>query len=97
MRFSASLTVTEQQSKRLSILWSEEARADLRGIERQLALDILRCIDRFSSSHTGDIKKLKPPLTGYRLRCGEYRVFFDRSGEFSIHILAVRNRKDAYR
>jgi len=89
--------VTEEQLQRLFLQWSEEARADLRRIERSLALDILHCIDRFSLSHAGDIKKLKPPLNGYRLRCGDYRVFFDRSGELSIQILAVRNRKEAYR
>jgi mRNA-degrading endonuclease RelE of RelBE toxin-antitoxin system len=43
------------------------------------------------------VKKLKPPLTGFRLRCGDYRVFFDPEGESAIAITAVRHRREAYR
>jgi mRNA-degrading endonuclease RelE of RelBE toxin-antitoxin system len=43
------------------------------------------------------VKKLKPPLTGFRLRCGDHRVFFDLMGENTIEVTAVRNRRDAYR
>lgn len=49
------------------------------------------------SNRTGDVKKLKTPLTGFRLRCADYRVFFDLQGENTIEITSVRNRKDAYR
>jgi mRNA-degrading endonuclease RelE of RelBE toxin-antitoxin system len=42
-------------------------------------------------------KKLKPPLTGFRLRCGDYRVFFDQRDENTINVTAVRNRREAYR
>jgi len=54
-------------------------------------------VDRYLASHTGDVKKLKPPLTGFRLRCGDYRVFFDLKDADAIEITAVRNRKEAYR
>jgi mRNA-degrading endonuclease RelE of RelBE toxin-antitoxin system len=43
------------------------------------------------------VKKLKPPLTGFRLRCGDYRVFFDQGGDKTINITAVRHRREAYR
>lgn len=43
------------------------------------------------------MKKLKPPLEGFRLRCGDYRVFFDHKGENAIEVTGVRNRRDAYR
>ena len=46
---------------------------------------------------TGDVKKLKPPLTGFRLRCGDYRVFFDPKDENTIEITGVKNRREAYR
>jgi mRNA-degrading endonuclease RelE of RelBE toxin-antitoxin system len=36
-------------------------------------------------------------LTGFRLRCGDYRVFFDQKNENSIEIIGVRNRREAYR
>ena len=81
----------------IEIRWSPEARADLRTIDRETALQILHCIDRFRANRIGDVKRLKPPLTGFRLRCGDFRVFFDLSGDNAIEITGVRNRRDAYR
>lgn len=43
------------------------------------------------------MKKLKPPRTDVRLRCGHYRVFFDHAGDNAIEITGVRNRREAYR
>jgi mRNA-degrading endonuclease RelE of RelBE toxin-antitoxin system len=83
--------------ERIAVRWSPEARADLRVIDRESALQILHCVDRYLTSRTGDIRKLKPPLTGFRLRCGDYRVFFDVKKEDIIEITAVRHRKDTYR
>jgi mRNA-degrading endonuclease RelE of RelBE toxin-antitoxin system len=83
--------------RRLGVLWSPEARTDLRAIDRDQALQILYCLSRFLNDRIGDVKKLKPPLTGLRLRCGDYRVFFDRQDDNNIAIIAVRHRKDAYR
>jgi mRNA-degrading endonuclease RelE of RelBE toxin-antitoxin system len=59
-------------------------------------MQILLCLDRYLAGRAGDVKKLKPPFTGLRLRCGDYRVFFDHKEE-NIGITAVRHRKDAYR
>jgi mRNA-degrading endonuclease RelE of RelBE toxin-antitoxin system len=59
------------------VIWSPTARAELRAIDREPALQILYCIDRYLASRVGDVKKLKPPRTGFRLRCGDFRVFFD--------------------
>jgi mRNA-degrading endonuclease RelE of RelBE toxin-antitoxin system len=78
-------------------MWSPEGRADLRAIERETAVQILHCVDRYLINRTGDVKKLKPPRTGFRLRCGDYRVFFDQRGENSIEVTGVRNRREAYR
>jgi mRNA-degrading endonuclease RelE of RelBE toxin-antitoxin system len=54
-------------------------------------------VDRHLANRTGDVKKLKPPFTGVRLRCGDYRVFFDLKDENTITITAVRNRREALR
>jgi mRNA-degrading endonuclease RelE of RelBE toxin-antitoxin system len=89
--------VSEEKAPRLSIRWSEEARADLRRIDRQTALDILHCADRYLTTRNGDVKKLKPPQTGFRLRCGDFRLFFEYRNESGIEILGVRNRREAYR
>jgi len=87
----------ETAPQRISVAWSPEARSDLRAIERETAMQILHCIDRYLASRAGDVKKLKPPRIGFRLRCGDHRVFFDEKGENGIEITGVRNRKDAYR
>jgi len=41
-------------------------------------MQILHCVDRYLANRTGNVKKLKPPFTGFRLRCGDHRVFFDQ-------------------
>jgi len=82
--------------QRIALVWSPEARADLRAIARDAAMEILHCLDRYLANRTGDVKKLKSPLTGFRLRCGDYRVFFDQRDEQTINVTAVRNRREAY-
>ncbi|MGD0619387.1 MAG: type II toxin-antitoxin system RelE/ParE family toxin [Bryobacteraceae bacterium] len=83
--------------ERIAVIWSPEARADLRAIGRETAMQILHCVDRYLASRTGDVKRLKSPLTGFRLRCGDYRVFFDPKDENTVEIAGVRNRREAYR
>jgi mRNA-degrading endonuclease RelE of RelBE toxin-antitoxin system len=87
----------EARPQRIAVVWSIEARTDLRAIERETAMQILYCVDRYLASRIGDVKKLKPPLTGFRLRCGDYLVFFDQKEKNTIEITGVRNRRDAYR
>jgi len=82
---------------RIAVVWAAEARADLRAIDRATAMEILHCVDRYLANRTGEVKKVKPPLTGFRLRCGDYRVFFDLKNSTAIDITAVRHRKEAYR
>ena len=82
---------------RMAVLWSPEARSNLRAIDRDEALRIPHCLDRCLANRTADVKKLKPPFIGFRLRCGDYRVFFDLKDENALEITGVRHRKDAYR
>jgi len=60
----------------IAVIWSLEARADVRAIDRDSAMQVLYCIGRYLSNRAGDVKKLRPPFIGFRLRCGDYRVFF---------------------
>jgi len=83
--------------ERIAVVWSAEGRADVRVIDRETAMQILNCIDRYLASRAGEVKKLRPPFTGFRLRCGDYRVFFDQRNEITIEITGVRNRGEAYR
>ncbi len=50
----------EASPERIAVNWSPEARTDLRAIDRETAIQILHCIDRYLASRTGDVKMLKP-------------------------------------
>jgi mRNA-degrading endonuclease RelE of RelBE toxin-antitoxin system len=76
---------------------SPEARADLRAIDRETALQHLHCVDRYVLHLEGDVKELKPPRTDFRLRWGDYRLSFDPHGKDTIRITRVLNRREAYR
>jgi mRNA-degrading endonuclease RelE of RelBE toxin-antitoxin system len=79
------------------IAWTDQARADVRAIDRETAINLLHSLARFLATEEGDVKKLRgiePPEL--RLRLGDYRVRFQDLGD-SIEILTVRHRKDAYR
>ncbi len=79
----------------MKISWS--ARADVRAIDRETAMQILHTIDRFARIGDGDIKALGGPLQGLlRLRAGDYRVFLVQSAD-SIHKARVLNRREACR
>jgi mRNA-degrading endonuclease RelE of RelBE toxin-antitoxin system len=89
--------VTEEPAERIVVIWSPAARTDLRAIDRDRAMEILYCVNRYLGGRVGSVKRLKPPMTGFRLRCGDYRVFFDQKDKNTIEITTVRNRRDAYR
>jgi len=79
------------------ITWEPAARADVRAINRDEAMRILRTIARYLLTDEGDVKKLQGiEPAEFRLRAGDYRVrFYDRRS--SIHVLSVRHRREAYR
>jgi len=80
------------------VMFSVEARADLRAIDRETALRLLKALARFLATDTGNVKQLKgfePPR--YRLRIGDWRVVFRKPGDGAIEVVRVRNRRDAYR
>jgi mRNA-degrading endonuclease RelE of RelBE toxin-antitoxin system len=79
------------------IAFSDQAKADLRAIDQQTALQILKTLARFVQSEEGNVKRLQgvePTL--YRLRTQDHRVIFRDLGD-SIEITRVRNRREAYR
>jgi mRNA-degrading endonuclease RelE of RelBE toxin-antitoxin system len=82
---------------RKAITFRDEAKRDVRLIDRENAMRILYAINRFASSGEGDVKRLQdidPPEL--RLRVGDYRVRFYDSEE-AILVLAVKHRREAYR
>ena len=91
------------------IVFSEQARADIRAIPQQTAMQILTAIHRLAEARTGRVKTLQGQEGEKRLRVGDFRVrFTEESGESKegsqgkesegvLRIHAVRNRKEAYR
>lgn len=82
---------------RKKIFWKDQAKGQLRAIDRAVALNILRGLDKLSASGEGDVKRLQgiePPE--FRLRIGEYRLRFQDLGD-SIKVLSVKHRSEAYR
>lgn len=83
-------------AKRVS--WSTEARADIRAIDRDTALRLLKALDRFLKTGVGNVKQLEgfdPPLLRYRI--GAWRFIYRNQGDDAIEIVRVRNRREAYR
>jgi mRNA-degrading endonuclease RelE of RelBE toxin-antitoxin system len=77
--------------------WSEDARADVRHIDRKMAMRIFTTIQRFAETGEGDVKDLKGEFGELRLRVGDYRVRFTNEADGTIRIHAVRHRREAYR
>ena len=78
------------------IVWTERARADVRRIERPIALQILKTLARYVQTGEGNTKQLRdvdPPLI--RLRAQDHRIFFRDKGDY-LEISRVLDRKEAY-
>jgi plasmid stabilization system protein ParE len=79
------------------IVWTEQAKADVRAIEQPIALQILKTLARYAQAGEGNTKQLQgvePPLI--RLRAQDHRVFFRDKGDY-LEISRVLDRKEAYR
>ena len=82
---------------KLSILWTDAAKRDLRQIDREQAMRILKALARYAETGEGDVKALQGSLSGtHRLRVGDWRVRFKRASGDAIEVLAVGNRGEAY-
>jgi mRNA-degrading endonuclease RelE of RelBE toxin-antitoxin system len=82
--------------KRIS--FSDEAKADIRAIPQQIAMNILSAVHRLAQTGAGRVKKLQgtePPE--FRLRVGDFRVRFTEESGDILRIHAVKDRKEAYR
>lgn len=78
------------------ILFSDEAKDDIRAIPQHVALNILKAIHRLAEGDLRGVKTLNDQGGEKRLRIGNFRVRFSEAGG-RILIHTVKNRKDAYR
>jgi len=79
-----------------NVLWTEQAKAQLRAIGQPNAQRILHALARYLETGEGDVKRLQnvePPE--FRLRIGDYLVRF-HDHENAICITAVTHRREAY-
>lgn len=77
------------------------ARSAVRNLDKLSPSDrrlILRGIERYAQTESGDVKKLQVDKTStWRLRVGDWRVFFDKDPSSRLlTVKAIRNRKDSY-
>ena len=79
------------------IAWTEQAKADVRGLDKPSAMRILSALHRFTESGTGDVKALQGDAEELRLRVGDCRLFFVSTAEDVIEVRRVRHRREAYR
>ncbi|MEO8096990.1 MAG: type II toxin-antitoxin system RelE/ParE family toxin [Acidobacteriota bacterium] len=79
------------------IEWRDDAKADIRALDRPTAMRIFDGLLRFARSGAGDLTALQGDLAGsFRLRLGDYRVLFTLEGDVLL-VSGVRHRSRAYR
>jgi len=79
------------------IEWLDEAKADVRAVDRTIAMRLFEGILRFASTGSGDVNALHGDMAGaFRLRLGDYRVLFTLEDN-AMRIFGVRHRSQAYR
>ncbi|MFN0102319.1 MAG: type II toxin-antitoxin system RelE family toxin [Bryobacteraceae bacterium] len=79
------------------IEWLDEAKADVRRLDRSTAMRIFDGILYYARSGGGDVAPLHGDLAGcFRLRIGDYRVLLGLN-DGAMRIFGVRLRDKAYR
>ncbi len=79
------------------IEWLDEAKADVRALDRPTAMHLFEGVLRFARTGAGDVNTLRGDMAGaFRLRLGNYRVLFTLEDD-AVRIFGVRHRGAAYR
>ena len=79
------------------IEWLDEARADVRRLDKPTAMRVFDGILHYARTGAGDIEPLHSEMAGsFRLRVGDYRVLFSMVDN-TMRIFGVRHRSEAYR
>ena len=80
------------------ISWSDDARKQLRRLDKPTRERVRQALHQFAETGHGDVVRLHGSETGLRLRVGEWRLRFDfveETGAIIVH--AVLPRGDAYK
>jgi Cytotoxic translational repressor of toxin-antitoxin stability system len=80
-----------------SIEWLDEAKADVRRLDRPTAMRVFESILHYATTSAGDVSPLHGDMTGaFRLRVGDHRILFSLHDN-TMRIFGVRHRSEAYR
>ncbi|MBI4504566.1 MAG: type II toxin-antitoxin system RelE/ParE family toxin [Chloroflexi bacterium] len=80
------------------VVLTERARRDLASLGPAVSRRLAEALRRFAEQQLGDVKRLRGRGEEWRLRVGDWRVFFTYEfGEGVLRVLRVRHRRDAYR
>ncbi|MBN8729674.1 MAG: type II toxin-antitoxin system RelE/ParE family toxin [Acidobacteria bacterium] len=79
------------------IIFSEEAKADIRALPQYIAMNVLTAIHGLAEHGSGNVKELKAKAGEKRLRVGDHRVRYTEEHPDILRIHTVKNRRDAYR
>lgn len=80
------------------LVWTARAIRDLRRLDRQVREGVVTAVEHFAETERGDVRRLTPPLSGYRLRYRDWRVSFECDSEArTLTVQWVRHRREAYR
>ena len=78
------------------IEWFDEARADVRRLDRATAMRVFDGVLHCARSGGGNVEPLHGVMAGsFRLRVGDYRVLFTLQDD-AMRIFGVRHRSEAY-
>lgn len=79
------------------VFLTKSANRDFEKIPTKEQLRVKTIVDSIADDPFAlDIKKLKTPFEGFRIRSGDYRVLFVVAGK-DITIYSIKHRKDVYR
>ena len=79
------------------LVWWPAAIRDLRKLDPPVARQVRDAILRYAGSGQGDVKRLRSPDTGLRLRVGDWRVRFHIQPGGGLSIQRILHRSQAYR
>jgi len=79
------------------VLLKTSAKKDLDTLPVKVRSKVALAIDELSRMgiHARHVKKLQPPIGGFRQRVGDYRILFDHDEELVV-IYRISKRADAY-
>jgi mRNA interferase RelE/StbE len=79
------------------IEWTDQAKADVRQLDKPTAMRVLHALHRFAESGEGDLKALQGGVEELRLRIGGYRIFLVHTKDEAIEVRRVLHLREAYR